>query len=222
MLAVARPHPVDHDAQRLQVRVATLALALDLDRVEGPLHPGHGEHRRIGHEQGPLGGGERAAGELAQRRRAVDDHQPVGLARQVGRTAEAVEGAGEPAQLRDARIRPVVPLGLLRAHQHVHPVPPAAGGDRAAHHGRGRVVEDVRDGGGRGRRVQRHCGVGLRVEVHDEGAHPVRMGGSGEAEGDRGLAHPTLQTQRRDDQHGANLLIRVADYASAVTTSAAG
>ena len=214
VLAVARPHAVDHHAQRLQVRVT--ALALGLDGVEGALYPGDGEHRRVGHQHRPLRGGQGAAGELAQRRRAVDDHQAVGLAGLV--EPEAVESAGEPVELGGARVRPVVPLGLLGADQHVHPVSPAAGGDRPAHHRRGRLVEHVRDRGGGGRGVERHRGVGLRVQVDDESAHPVRLGGSGEAEGDRGLAHPALEAQRRDDQHGANLLTPAADYAPAVTT----
>ena len=54
-----------------------------LHGVERPLHPGNGEHGRVGHEHGPVRRRERAAGELAERGGAVDDHEPVGLVRGV-------------------------------------------------------------------------------------------------------------------------------------------
>ena len=60
-------------------RSGLVCVPFELDRLERPLHARHGEHRRVGHQHGPMRGGQRAAGELAERRRAVDDHELVGL-----------------------------------------------------------------------------------------------------------------------------------------------
>ena len=69
-------------------------------------------------------------------------------------------------------------------------------------------LEDAVDGGGRVPDTEAGGGIGLRIQIDDQGAQPTMRGRRGEAEGDGGLAHPTLLIDDGDDRHPATVVPR--------------
>ncbi len=186
---------VDHDPEGLQLGCDGAAEVVD--GAQGAVGRGDGEQRRLGDHHGAVAGHEPGSGEAAERRRAVDDDEPVVVARPE-RLTEAGEGA-----LRGPA--PVVGRALGGAGDDVEPLAllhPPAGGDGGVERLAPGIAEQRRDVDLRiTGDVQGQRGVGLRIEVHDERGHPLGESGGGQSEGDGGLADPTLQAAHAHHDH---------------------
>ena len=173
---------VHHHAEPLEVGVVELLRLLD--HVERPLDALQGEVLGLGRDQRPVGGHQPVDGEQAERRRAVDEHDVVLLARVLQRLAQhqlaphlARQRALDLGQDRARGHDPVV-HGRLRlgvARQHV--------GDRRA--GVRRDVEVVGQ-------------VALRVQVDGEDVEPDAPEHVGDRPHRGGLARAALERQDRD------------------------
>ena len=204
VLGDPRPEPVDHHAERLQG--GPVRQPLGLHRLQRPLHAGDGEQRRLGDQHGAIGGGQRAAGQLA---RATAGSRPAPVPEPGSTLASAPASRNsvlEPGsgwlwfsvRSLPGRIRSVSPhadtrITLSMTLREGSSSTSATDQRRADRRGRSPPAS--------GSGIDRGRGVHLRVEIDQQGVHPPMNCRRRKTQRDRGLSDAALEAQHTGNQH---------------------